>query len=220
MDYMSALTRLSNQPLSHQLLVSIFKDYERPNDKIYQLAKEGVIQSIKKGLYVVGPALNIDRLPAGRQGRPEPFLLANHILGPSYVSVETALSYHGLIPERVYEIASMTTQAPRKFNTPLGTFTYMRLPLPYYAFGIRSEKLADDQYAMVASPEKALCDKIITTSGLLLRSRKAAKEFLLENLRMDEDALRQLNAKEMMTWLKGSLKEESLSMVIDVIQEL
>jgi hypothetical protein len=56
------------------MLVSIFKDYERPNDKIHQLAKEGVIQSIKKGLYVVGPALNIDR-------RPEPFLLANHILG-------------------------------------------------------------------------------------------------------------------------------------------
>lgn len=213
MDYRLALTRLSNQPLPHQLLVSILKDYERPNDKIYQLAKEGIILSIKKGLYVIGPALNIDR-------KPEPFLLANHILGPSYVSVETALSYHNLIPERVYEIASMTTQAPRKFNTPIGTFTYTRLPLPYYAFGIRSEKLADDQYAMVASPEKALCDKIITTSGLLFRSRKAAKEFLLENMRMDEGALKQLNTKEMLTWIKGSLKAESLSMVVNVIQEL
>ncbi len=213
MDYRPTLRLLSNQPLSHQLLVSIFKDYDRPNDKIYQLAKEGVIQSIKKGLYVIGPALNSNR-------RPEPFLLANHILGPSYVSVESALSYHGLIPERVYEIASMTTQAPRKFNTPLGTFTYTRLPLPYYAFGIRSEKLADDQYAMVASPEKALCDKIITTSGLLLRSKKTAREFLIENMRMDEEALRQLNTKEMTSWIKGSLKEESLSMVVNVIQEL
>lgn len=213
MDYRAVLTRFSNQPLSHQLLVSIFKEYERPNDKIYQLAKEGVIQSIKKGLYVAGPALNIDR-------KPEPFLLANHILGPSYVSVETALSYHGLIPERVYEIASMTTQAPRKFNTPSGTFTYTRLPLPYYAFGIRSEKLAHDQYAIVASPEKALCDKIITTSGLLLRSKKTAREFLFENMRMDEAALRQFNTKEMSGWIKGSLKEESLSMVINVIQEL
>lgn len=213
MDYRSVLTRFSNQPLSHQLLVSIFKDYERPNDKIYQLAKAGLIQSIKKGLYVVGPALNPD-------SRPDPFLLANHILGPSYVSVETALSYHGLIPERVYEIASMTTQASRKFTTPLGTFTYTRLPLPYYTFGIRSLKLADDQYAMVASPEKALCDKIITTSGLLLRSKKAAKEFLLESMRMDEGVLRQLNTEEMTTWVKGSLKEDSLSMVVNVLQEL
>src|SRR4051812_41377652 len=130
MDYRSILTHYANQPLSHQLLVSILKGYQRPNDKIYQLAKEGVIQPVKKGLYIAGPALNIDR-------RPEPFLLANHILGPSYVSVETALSHHGLIPERVYEIASMTTQAPRKFNTSLGLFTYTRLPLPYYAFGIR-----------------------------------------------------------------------------------
>lgn len=213
MDYRPVLMRLSNQPLTHQLLVSIFKEYERPNDKIYQLAKEGVIQSVKKGLYVAGPALNVDR-------KPEPFLLANHILGPSYVSVETALAYHGLIPERVYEIASMTTKAPRKFKTPLGNFTYTRLPLPYYAFGIRSEKLADNQNAMVASPEKALCDKIITTSGLLLRSKKAAKEFLLGNMRMDEEILKQLNIKEMATWIKGSLKEESLSMVVNAILEL
>lgn len=213
MDYKSVLRRFGNQPLSHQLLVSIFKEYERPNDKIYQLAKEGVIQSVKKGLYVAGPALNVDQ-------KPEPFLLANHILGPSYVSVETALSYHGLIPERVYEIASMTTQAPRKFDTPLGTFTYTRLPLPYYAFGIRSEKLADDQFAMVASPEKALCDKIVTTSGVLLRGKKKARAFLLENMRMDEEGLRQLNTKEMAGWINGSVKAESLSMVINVIQEL
>lgn len=213
MGYRPVLMRFSNQPLSHQLLVSIFKEYERPNDKIYQLAKEGVLQSVKKGLYVAGPALNVDR-------KPEPFLIANHILGPSYVSVETALAHHGLIPERVYEIASMTTQAPRKFNTTLGTFTYTRLALPYYAFGIRSEKLADDQYAMVASPEKALFDKIITTSGLLLRSKKTAREFLIENMRMDEETLRQLNTKEMTSWIKGSLKEESLSMVVNVIQEL
>ncbi len=213
MGVQTILRSFSNQPLSHQLLVSILKEYERPNDKIYQLAKAGLIQPIKKGLYVTGPELHSDR-------KPEPFLLANHILGPSYVSVETALSYHGLIPERVYEIASMTTQAARKFDTPQGTFTYTRLPSPYYAFGIRSEKIADDQYAMVASPEKALCDKIITTSGILLRSKKAAREFLFENMRMDEEALRQLNTKEMTSWIKGSLKEESLSMAVNVIRGL
>lgn len=213
MDYRAALTRFSNQPLTHQLLVSIFRNFERPNDKIYQLTRQGFIQPVKKGLYVAGPALHTDR-------RPDPFLLANHILGPSYVSVETALSYHGLIPERVYEIASMTIQAPRKFTTPLGNFTYTRIPLPYYAYGIRSKKLANDQYAMVASPEKALCDKIITTSGLLLRSKKAAREFLIENMRIDEDDLKQLNAKEMLTWIKGSPKKESLLMVAHVIQEI
>ncbi|HMJ70147.1 MAG TPA: hypothetical protein VK508_14675 [Cyclobacteriaceae bacterium] len=213
MDYKSTLISLATQPLPHQMLLTILKDYQKPNDKIHRLLKDGILQSIKKGLYIIGPALNIN-------SKPEPFLLANHILGPSYVSVETALSYHGLIPERVYEIASMTTKATRKFKTSYGNFTYTKLPLPYYSFGIRSEKLADDQYAMIASPEKALCDKVITTSGLQLRSKKGAKEFLLENMRMDEDMLKQMNVNEMSTWIKGSQKEESLSMLVNTLEEL
>lgn len=213
MDYIDTLRQYASQPLPHQLLVSLFKEYQRPNDKIHSLMQEGVLQPIKKGLYTIGPALN-----AGK--KPPLFLLANHILGPSYVSLETALSYHGLIPERVYEIASMTIKAPRKFKTPAGIFTYTRLMLPYYAFGIRSIKLSDDQYAMIASPEKALCDMIITTSGLLFRSKKSVKEFLLENMRMDEEKLKELNTDEMSTWLKDSLKQESLFMMIDTIRDL
>jgi hypothetical protein len=213
MDYLATLKGLANQPLSHQFLVSLFSEYNRPNDKIHRLMKQGVIQSIKKGLYIAGPSLNTDI-------KPDSFLLANHILGPSYVSVETALSYYGFIPERVFEVASMTTKAPRIFKTKIGTFTYSRLPLPYYAFGIRSIKLSDDQCAMIASPEKALCDKIITTSGLLFRSKKSVKDFLLVNMRMDEDRLKQLNVTEMASWVNNSLKEESLSMVVTMLNEL
>ncbi|HZY81930.1 MAG TPA: hypothetical protein VFE50_20545 [Cyclobacteriaceae bacterium] len=213
MTFSERLLPFSSQPLPHQLLLSILKGYSRPNDKIHQFITQGVLEPVRKGLYIVGPALNPNR-------RPEPFLLANYILGPSYVSVETALSYHGLIPERVYEIASMTTKAPRKFRTPQGNFTYTRLGLPYYAFGIRTTKLAEDQYAIVASPEKALCDKIVTTSGLLFRSKKAAREFLLENMRIDEEMLKRLNTKEMSTWIQKSQKGESLSMIISAIDEL
>jgi len=112
-------------------------------------------------LYVAGPSLNT--------GKPESFLLANHISGPSYVSLESALSYYGLIPERVFEVASMTVKASRKFTTPLGVYTYTRLPLPYYAFGIRPQLLTDKQQVMMASPEKALADKIVITSGVLFK---------------------------------------------------
>lgn len=213
MDYVEDLKRYASQPLTHQLLLSLLKEYQRPNDKIHAMLREGVLQSIKKGLYIAGPGLNTGI-------RPEPFLLANHILGPSYVSLETALAYYGFIPERVYEIASITTKAARKFKTPVGTFTYMRLHLPYYSFGIDWVKLSDEQYAMVASPEKAICDKIITTSGLLFRSKKSVKEFLLENMRMDEEKLKELNTGEMLTWLSGTIKEESLSMLVNVIDEL
>jgi predicted transcriptional regulator of viral defense system len=212
MDYVDHIRQHANQPLTHQLLVSLLKSFKQPNDKIHKLMRDGFILPIKKGLYIAGPRLN--------SAKPEPFLLANHILGPSYISVETALAHHGYIPERVYEIASMTTKTSRTFKTSVGTFTYTRLSLPYYAFGIERVRLTDDQYAMVASPAKAICDKIITTTGLLFRSKKSVQEFLIENMRMDTEKLKELSTVEMATWIPKSLKGESLLMVINAINDL
>jgi hypothetical protein len=211
-DINQEIRSYSAQPLTHQVLLSMLKDYKRPNDKVHALVGEKVLESVKKGLYVAGPAL--------KANRPEPFLLANHILGPSYVSSDTALSYYGLIPERVYEVTSMTTKASRIFGTPMGLFSYTRLPLPYYSFNIRQVKLADDQYAMVASPEKALFDRVVTTSGILLRSVKDARSYLLDDLRMDEDDLKKFDSKVMLTWLLDAPKKDSLSMIIKMIDSL
>ncbi|WP_325592361.1 hypothetical protein [Puia sp.] len=198
--------------MTHQVLLSLLKGYKRPNEKVHDLRRKGILSPVRKGLYVAGPALG--------GGRPEPFLLANHILGPSYVSLDSALSYYGLIPERVFETTSMTTKTSRTFHTPLGTFSYTSLPLPYYAFGIRRIGLSEDQYALIAVPEKALADKVISTSGLIIRSRKAASEWLLENLRMDETQLRELNTRIMGEWLKDAPKKTSLQMLINAIQGL
>jgi len=202
----------ATQPLTHQLLMSWLKDYKRPNDKINTLKSEGLLKSIKKGLYIAGPKLG--------SGKPENNLLANHILGPSYVSVDTALSYYGLIPERVYEIASMTTKASREFNTPVGLFTYTHLTLPYFAFGLNTVELAPEQFAVFACPEKALCDKIVSTSGLILRSSSSASSYLTDNMRMEEDALKQFDTRMMKDWLDHAPKKESLQMVINAIENL
>jgi predicted transcriptional regulator of viral defense system len=128
-------------------LKSWLKGYKQPNDKIHALKSEGVLTSVKKGFYIAGPK--------SYSGRPENALLAKHLLGPSYVSMDTALSFHGLIPERVYAITSMTTKASREFDTLIGLFTYLHLPLPYYAFGINIVQLTNEQYAMISCPEKA-----------------------------------------------------------------
>jgi hypothetical protein len=212
MSFIDLIRSFSGQPLTHQILMSLLKDYKRPNDKIHALLQDGTLEYIKKGLYISGPDF--------KANRPEPFLLANHILGPSYVSLDTALSHHGLIPERVYEVASMTTKASRKFQTPMGLFSYTRLPLPYYSFGIMRVEVADEQYAMIASPEKALCDKVITTSGLVLRNPKNAKNYLLEDLRMDEDNVKELDTDAMVAWLPSALKKESLLMLIKAVNNL
>jgi hypothetical protein len=147
-------------------------------------------------------------------------LIANHILGPSYVSADTALSWHGLISERVYEIASMTTKASREFYTPAGLYCYTRLPLPYYAFGLLTIRLAEDQNAIFATPEKALCDKIITTPGLILRSVKRAYSYVLENMRMEETDVKDFNISMMKRWLNDAPKKDSLQMMIKMIEGL
>lgn len=212
MDINQTIANYSKQPITHQLLKSWLKDYKRPNDKINALKSEGVLASVKKGFYIAGPK--------SYSGRPENPLLANHLLGPSYVSMDTALSFHGVIPERVYAISSMTTKASREFDTPIGLFTYMHLPLPYYAFGINIVQLTNEQCAMIASPEKALCDKIISTSGLIIRSASNAGSYLIDDLRMDEDALKRFNTQMMDEWLPDAPKRESLRMVIKMIKGL
>ena len=212
MDLNQAIRSYATQPLTHQLMLSLLKDYKRPNDKLHQLLTNGILSPVKKGLYVAGPAIGA--------AKPESFLLANHILGPSYVSLDTALSYHGLIPERVFETASMTTKTTRSFTTAAGLFTYTHLALPYYTFGIQQARLTEEQFVMIASPEKALCDKIAATAGIILRSQASAGAYLLEDLRLDEDNLRQLNTAVMRKWLPDAPKKDSLLMVIKMIEDL
>lgn len=212
MNLLQRIRNLSSQPLTHQLLSSLLKDYRRPNDKIHELISAGIIEPVKKGLYLPSAKLS--------ETRTEPFLLANHMLGPSYVSFDSALSYYGLIPERVFEVASATTKASRRFDTPTGVFSFTRMPLPYYSFGIRQIEVGENQNALIATPEKALFDKIINTAGLKLRSKIAASEYLIDNLRMDEDQLKQLDAQVMKVWLSDSPKRESLAQVINLISEL
>jgi hypothetical protein len=202
----------ATQPITHNMVMEALAEYQRPNDKIHQMLNQGVLSAIRKGLYIAGPALMVNK--------PEPFLLANHIMGPSCVSLDSALAYHQLIPERVYQITSVTTKASRSFNTPEGLFSYTRLPLPYYSFGIQQVSLLAQQTVMMVMPEKALCDKIITTSGIIFRSQKMAMAYLLENLRIDESSLQSFDTNIMRTWLPNAPKKDTLLMLIKTLEHL
>lgn len=199
-------------PFSRHLILEMLKDYKRPNDKISEWIKSGELLSIRRGLYIPGPKTD---LPV-----PEPFLIANHLRGPSYVSLEAALSYWGFIPERVYEITSVTIKTAKKYNTPAGRFNYQYLPSPYYSFGIESIQLTPKQTVLIASREKAVCDKIILTSGITLRSTRQTKDFLLEDLRMDESMLQKLDTTIIHSWMNDAPKKNSLEMLIKTLNEL
>lgn len=211
-DFIESLEPLQGQPLTRQLLLSLLKDYKRPWDKISDLVRQEKLTQVRRGIFVPG-----DR---ARVRGPEPFLLANHLLGPSYVSLESALSYWQLIPEQVFEVTSVTTARSKSYQTKVGRFSYWHLPLPYYAFGQQRVELAPGQYALIARPEKAVCDKIIATSALNFRSLDQVRSWLIEDMRMDPDQLRKMNSGSIAGWLKDAPKQRSLELLIKALPDL
>ena len=199
-------------PISRHLILEILSDYQSPNDKISELLKSKELISIRRGLYITGPKMDL--------ASPEPFLIANHLRGPSYVSLESALSYWNMIPERAYEISSVTIKPSKLYKTPVGRFNYQKLKIPYYSYGIKNIKYSPKQTMLVASPEKALCDKVVLTPKIYLRSIKQTREFLIEDLRMDSEVLSTLNTKVMELWIKNAPKKSSLKMLIKTLTEL
>ncbi|WP_339881208.1 hypothetical protein [uncultured Algoriphagus sp.] len=210
MEFKDLLSEYQEEPLTRQVILSLLKNYKRPYDKISELIKARWLIGLKNGLYVPGPKSKLLL--------PESLLIANHLCGPSYVSMESALSYWGFITERVFEITSVTVKPTKTFKTELGRFSYKHTSLPYYSFGIRTVDLSSRQAVMIASPEKAICDKIVMTSRLNLRSIKQVMEFLTEDMRIDGDLIAGLNLEMIETWTSDAPKQNSLLMLIKTIR--
>ncbi len=113
--------------------------------------RAGKLYRLRRGLYALAPPY--------QRVRPHPFLVANHLVRPSYVSLQAALAHYNLIPEAVYTVTSVTTARPGQRQTPLGVFLYRHVR-PALFFGYRLEEVASGQRAFVALPEKALLDLV------------------------------------------------------------
>ena len=212
MNFGTLIKKYAESPLSRHLILELLRDYQRPNDKISELLKSKELVSIRRGLYIIGPEMD---LPT-----PEPFLIANHLRGPSYVSLESALSYWNMIPERVYEVSSVTIKTSKTYKTPVGRFRYQQLRTPYYSYGIKNIKYSPKQTMLIASPEKALCDKIVLTPNINLRSIKQTQEFLLEDIRIDSEILSSLDIKVMESWILNTPKKSSIKMLVKSLKKL
>jgi hypothetical protein len=91
---------------------------------------------------------------------------------------------------------------------------------PYDAFGIQQVSWTERQQVLMASPEKALCDKIITTSGILLRSKKQTMDLLLEDLRITETALKELRFDLIEEWSVKAPKQSSMEMLAKSLRSI
>ncbi|MBK1780978.1 hypothetical protein JHL22_07095 [Advenella sp. WQ 585] len=160
-----------------QLAYLLGKSVRNVNDKIANLVNNGDLVRLKKGFYVFSKEYRNQSLDL--------IAIANGLYAPSYVSFEYALSLYGMIPERVSEITSATIKNNKLFVTPVGRFSYKKIPLQAYALGVdwRYDKIEGGRF--IATAEKALCDKIKYTKGIGTLNQAQMLEFLNDDLRLD-----------------------------------
>lgn len=125
-------------------------------DRQFSLVKralaQGEIVRIRRGLYCLAPKFSRNKV--------DPLVLAQRIHGPGYISLETALSYHGWIPEAVHTVTSVSLDRSRTFRTPLGHFSFTRIPQATLYEEVARVEGATGGHFFVASPLKALADSV------------------------------------------------------------
>lgn len=155
---MAELQRVvQDEPLFESSLLLVGQ--QDPADLFRQLSRwvsSGQLIQLRRGLYSLAPPL--------RRREPHPFLMAGAIERGTYVSLQSALAFHGMIPEAVPTVTSVGPVRPGSFKTPLGNFEFRHLR-PDLCRGYRRLEVAPEQFARVALPEKALVDLLYLTPG-------------------------------------------------------
>lgn len=111
----------------------------------------GRVHQLRRGLYALAPPF--------RKVKPHPFLVGNRLARGSYVSLQSALAYHGLIPETVPMTTSVTILRPAHWSTPLGAYEFRHIKNELL-FGYQLTDVGGDQQAFVATAEKAVLDLV------------------------------------------------------------
>jgi hypothetical protein len=205
MEITNTLLKFGIIPFDTATLVAALGGYKSPKDKVAALEQEGRIIRLKRGVYVLSPSISHQSLSKE--------LMANHLYGPSYVSMQSALAGYGLIPERVFTQISMTTKRSRRFSTPLGNFDYVGILADYFSIGVRQEIVNNEYAFLIATPEKALCDLIINTAGLKLQSSKALQIYLEEDLRIDFSVIHHWDIEIVKQCIEQGMKKNELNLL-------
>lgn len=170
--------------------------------RLIEWQEKDYIKKIAKGRYIFSD-LTVDENVM--------FEIANRLYNPSYVSLESALSYYQIIPEAVYGITSVSTRRTYSFMTPFGKFHYRTIK-PFFFFGYQIVTFNSKVFKM-ADMEKAVLDFFYLHPELKYESD-------INSLRFNEEAFRQkFNQKKLQNYLKKFAKN-ALSERITVFLEL
>jgi len=196
MEFDSFLKLVGDEPIfNSSILLAGNVDPKLIRVQLSRWVKTGKIYQLRRGLYSIAP-------PYQRK-QPHPFLVANRLQKASYVSLQSALSFYGLIPEVVNITTSVSTGRPERLETPLGTYEFRHIKTELL-FGYQMAELGE-QSALVATPEKALLDLIYLQPGS--DSATYLKELRLQNTeKLDKDLLRKQSEKFNTPKLQNAVK--------------
>jgi hypothetical protein len=144
---------------------------------LHRAVKRQELLRLKPGAFVLAPQY--------RRTHPHPFVVAAVLHAPSHVSLQTALAYHGLIPEAVFQVSSVTVARTRSFTTPLGVFSFQRVPSTEPRAGVEALEVARGSWAFVATPLRAIADMVYLDARLRWETDGLA--WLSESLRIEPD---------------------------------
>ncbi len=152
---------------------------------VYRAVSKGEILRLKPGLFLLAEAF--------RKSHPHPFVIAGMLHSPSHVSLESALSYHGLIPEAVFQVSSVTSARSRTYKTPVGVFSYHCVPLNYPKVGVESLKIDKNSWAFIAISLRAIADLVYLRREVSWEREELL--FLTESMRIEIEDLRNMSYK-------------------------
>lgn len=172
MNYLLFKKALEKFPVfSSQDIKKQFSDFD--NRRLVEWQEKGYIIKLRRGYY------SFEEVEKGESFR---YFSANKMYSPSYISMESALSYYNLIPEGVFTTVSLTTRNTTTFRTPVGSFSYRNLKSQLF-FGYRLLNINGITIKM-AEPEKSLLD--------YLYLNKIDTPDKLEGIRLNESQLHDL----------------------------
>ena len=204
------IKQIKNTPIGGNELVAMLGNYKSATMKLSAMEHAGEVVRLKRGLYVVdGSILGFP---------PSAPICSNHIYGPSYVSLQWALSFYGLIPERVHTLTAITLKRSRDFENKLGYFTYKQVPEDYYPIGITSA-VSDGATFLIASPEKALCDTILNDLYVPNLSIIALHRYLEEDIRFDMDELGKMDVNILQACAECGRKTSTINNLINIVKK-
>lgn len=212
MNTFLAFKKFEEQVLPSHVLLSLFQEYSHPLDKVGDWVEKGYLIQLRRGLYIPGPNSGLML--------PDLFTISNHLYGPSYISLESALSFWGLIPERVFGVYAITLQRSKVIKTPVGRFEYRNMSDRYYYLGVNSISLTSKQRVLMANKEKAVIDKIVVTPGVQFRSKEDVIGYFEQDLRVEMEELFEFDFNMIRSWIPKLPKQRSLEKFCDVIERL